>query len=70
MIIATAGRTVYALGAIDGGLFTAVQTYDDGATAIVSVSSQYKLRDTIHFNTTTRGTGVERAIQFAEDAIV
>ena len=70
MITATAGRTVYALGAIDGGLYTAVQTYDDGATAIVSVSTQYRLLETIHFNATTRGTGLDRAIQFAQDAIV
>lgn len=70
MIVATAGRTEYALGAIDGGLFAVVQSYDGGPTAIVSVSSQYKLLDTIHFNTNARGSGLERAIQFAQDAIL
>lgn len=70
MIIATAGRTIYALGALDGGLYAAVQTYDDGSTAIVSMSTQRALLDTIHFNTTERGTGLERAIQFAQDAIL
>ena len=64
MIIATAGRTVYALGALDGGLYTAVQTYDGGITAIVSVSTQHALIDTLHFNS------LARAIQFAQDAII
>ena len=70
MIIATAGRTIYALAALDGGLFAAVQTYDNGSTAIVSMSTQHTLLDVIHFNTTERGTGVERAIQFAQDAVL
>jgi hypothetical protein len=70
MITATAGRTVYALGALDGGLYAAVQTYDGGITAIVTMSTQRDVLETIHFNTTTRGTGQERAIQFAQDAVL
>ena len=70
MLTATAGRTMYALGAIDGGLYAAVQTYDDGATAIVTMSAQQRVLDTIHFNTTARGTGLDRAIQFVQDAIL
>lgn len=70
MIIATAGRTEYALGAVDGGLYAVVQSYDGGTTAIVSMSTERQLLDTLHFNTTERGTGVDRAIQFAQDAIL
>jgi hypothetical protein len=70
MIIATAGRTEYALGAVDGGLYAVVQSYDGGTTAIVSMSTERRLLDTLHFNTTERGTGLDRAIQFAQDAIL
>jgi len=70
VIIATAGRTEYALGAVDGGLYAVVQSYDGGTTAIVSMSTERQLLDTLHFNTTERGTGVDRAIQFAQDAIL
>ena len=70
MITSTAGRTEYALAALDGGLYAAVQTYDGGITAIVTMSSQRKVIDVIHFNTTMRGTGLDRAIQFAQDAIL
>jgi hypothetical protein len=34
------------------------------------MSTKHKLLDTIHFNTTERGAGLERAIQFAQDAIL
>lgn len=70
MITSTAGRTMYALGAIDGGLYAAVQSYDGGITAIVTMSSQRAVLDSIHFNTTSRGTGLDRAIQFAQNAIL
>jgi len=70
MITSTAGRTMYALAAIDGGLYAAVQSYDGGITAIVTMSSQHDLLDSIHFATTSRGTGLDRAIQFAQDAIL